>query len=152
MSAAPAPAASPVRLVLRLSALDLRPLPEAVPSARLHAKAVLMAWGLRGQAADAELVTSELVTNGVRYAIEDAAGGEPFPVRLRLSAQTDGGTIHGVVIEVWDSHPALPECASGQPSEATGGRGLLLVEALSSKWGASPTRGGGKVVFAVIGN
>ena len=79
-------------------------------------------------------------------------GGEPFPVRLRLSAQTDGGTIHGVVIEVWDSHPALPECASGQPSEATGGRGLLLVEALSSKWGASPTRGGGKVVFAVIGN
>src|ERR1700729_2903419 len=89
---APAPAASPVRLVLRLSALDLRPLPEAVPSARLHAKAVLMAWGLRGQAADAELVTSELVTNGVRYAIEDAAGGEPFPVRLRLSAPTDGGT------------------------------------------------------------
>jgi anti-sigma regulatory factor (Ser/Thr protein kinase) len=140
-----------LHLVLRLSALDLRPLPEAVPSARLHAKAVLMAWGLRGQAADAELVTSELVTNGVRYAIEDAAGGEPFPVRLRLSAQTDGCAIHGVVIEVWDSHPALPERAvSGQPSTATGGRGLVLVEALSSKWGCYPARGGGKVVWSVL--
>jgi anti-sigma regulatory factor (Ser/Thr protein kinase) len=139
-----------LHLVLRLSALDLRPLDSAVPSARLHAKAVLLAWGLRLLAPDAELIVSELTTNAVRFAVEAAAGGEPFPVRLRLSAQTDGCTIHGVVIEVWDSHPALPERASGQPSEATGGRGLVLVEALSSKWGAYPARGGGKVVWSAL--
>jgi anti-sigma regulatory factor (Ser/Thr protein kinase) len=136
-------------VVLRLSALDLRPLDSAVPSARLHARYVLLAWGLDRVASDVELVTSELMSNAVRYAVEAAAGAEPFPVRLRLSARTDGCTIHGIVIEVWDAHPALPELRASQPDK-TSGRGLVIVEALSARWGCYLTKGGGKVVFAVI--
>jgi hypothetical protein len=52
--------------VLRLSALALRPLDSAVTSARLHARAVLMAGGLAGVAGDTELVVSELATNAIR--------------------------------------------------------------------------------------
>jgi len=137
-------------VLLRLSALDLRPLDTAVPSARLHARAVLLAWGLRRMAPDAELITSELVTNAVRFAIEAAAGAEPLPVRFRLSARMNGHAITGAVIEVWDAHPALPERASGDPAEATGGRGLVLVEAYSARWGSYPTKGGGKVVWSVL--
>lgn len=38
---------SAVHLGLRLSALDLRPLPGAVPSARLHTRFVVCEWGSR---------------------------------------------------------------------------------------------------------
>ena len=54
----------------------------------------------------------------------------------------------GVRIEVVDGSPALP-----RPRDASmldeGGRGLALVEALSSAWGAEPSEGGKTVWFEV---
>jgi anti-sigma regulatory factor (Ser/Thr protein kinase) len=133
------------QVLLRLSALDLRPLPGAVPSARLHARAVLREWGMAAVARDAELVVAELLSNAIRAAVGAAGrGGEPQPVRLRLTGRADG-----VQVEVWDASDAMPYRRRAM-AEEPGGRGLLLVEAYSSRWGTYRTRGGGKVVWATL--
>jgi hypothetical protein len=45
---------------------------------------------------------------------------------------------------------SLAACSRGAPLDEPGGWGLVLVEALSARWGCYPAREGGKVVFAVI--
>ena len=133
-------------LVLRMSALDLRPLPGAVPSARLHARLVVREWGFPAIAADCELLVAELVTNAVTHAARVVTAADLPPVRLRLA-----GRARGVQIEVWDACDEMPQLRPDPLSEEPGGRGLILVAALSSRWGAYRTRDGGKVVYAVIG-
>jgi anti-sigma regulatory factor (Ser/Thr protein kinase) len=137
-------------IVLRLSALDQRPLPSAVPSFRLHTKAVLMAWEVGDVAGDAEIIVSELTTNAIRAATEAAAGGEPRPVMLRLSAETNGFRLGAIRVEVWDASDELPERQEGEHPDEIGGRGLVLVETLSTRWGSYRTKGGGKVTWAVL--
>ena len=142
-----APAAdgdSPVLgLVLRHSSLDLAALDTAVPCARLHTRLVISEWGFAAIAGDAELVVSELVTNAI---VHGSVAAADLPVRLRLS-----GRARGVCVEVWDCGNDMPQVRSDPLSEAPGGRGLVLVAALSSRWGAYRTDGGGKCVFAVVG-
>lgn len=137
-------------LLLRLSALDLGALPGAVPSARLHTRAVLISWGLAGVAESAELVVSELVTNAVAATAAAEAGGVPQPVRLRLSARMDGQRVDAVQVEVWDAVSSLPRPGRDAPPEEPGGWGLVLVEAVSARWGSYPADGGGKVVWALL--
>jgi hypothetical protein len=75
----------------------------------------------------------------------------PAPVRLRLSS--DGSR---ALVEVWDadSRPPQPRPleVDGVPDlVAESGRGLLLVAALSTRWGWYPDRQcGGKVVWAEL--
>jgi hypothetical protein len=57
---------------------------------------------------------------------------------------------HGVQIEVWDGLDRMPQRGPDLALEAESGRGLVLVEALSTRWGAYPTAGGGKVVWATV--
>lgn len=132
----------------RCSVLELGALPTAVPCARLHARQVLWEWRLGGLRDAAELVVSELVTNAVQAT---AARQLPTPVRLRLSS--DGSR---ALVEVWDadSSPPQPRAAEadGVPAlVAESGRGLLLVAALSARWGWYPERQyGGKVIWAEL--
>ena len=90
------------------SSLPLGALPTATPCARLHARHVLWEWGLHSHADTAELLVSELVTNGVHTS--RAMEGHP-PVWLRLS--TDKVR---VLIEVWDGNIRPPE-PRDRPSE-----------------------------------
>ena len=83
----------------RRSSLVLGALPLRCP-ARLHARQVLWEWAAPVDIAAAELLVSELVTNGVQAA--GAIGGKP-PVGLRLSA---GNGV--VLIEVWDGTQGRP--------------------------------------------
>ena len=53
-----------------------------------------------------------------------------------------------VRVEVGDGSTALPEFRTPRPEE-TGGRGLSLVETLSSRWGVTRTVGGKRVWFEV---
>jgi anti-sigma regulatory factor (Ser/Thr protein kinase) len=54
----------------QISALELAPLPTAIPCFRLHTVAVLTEWGLpRDLIADAQMLVSELMTNAA-----DASG------------------------------------------------------------------------------
>ncbi len=80
----------------------------------------------------AVLLTSELVTNAIVH------GGSSARVRMV-------GTRHRLRVEVGDDNPCLPSPRE-RSDEATGGRGLAIVDALAWHWGASPDNRG-KVVW-----
>lgn len=133
------------------SYLELGAASWAVPLARLHARQALGIWGLGDSTDAAEIVVSELVTNAVS-ASEDVAGscfmgqwspGRP-PIRLWLASSEDR-----VVIGVWDGSDRMPE--PQEPDHSTErGRGLMLIDVLSSSWGVCrPEQSSGKVVWAV---
>jgi len=106
--------------------LELGALPTAVPCARLHARLVAWEWGLAGLGDDAELLVSELLTNAVAASRSMEA---LFPVRLWLLSDTTQ-----IAILVWDADPQ-PPVRMPVDDEAETGRGLLLVEAVSQRWG-----------------
>lgn len=123
------------------SALELAPLPTAVSCARLHAVHVLHEWDLRELADDAALIVSELMTNA---AYASTVLPERPPVVLRLTAGQSS-----VLIEVWDQSPLDLE-----PGEADAdgecGRGLVVVAALSTRWGSQRTERRRKVIWAEL--
>lgn len=94
------------------------------------------AWGVPELCEDAALVVSELVANAVEHA------GTPLVVLA--SRRSDG-----VHIAVCDQDPRMPVVPEHDDAVHLRGRGLLLVEAVSSGWGAMPTAGG-KVVWATL--
>jgi anti-sigma regulatory factor (Ser/Thr protein kinase) len=134
--AAPFAAQWPYRSFLELGALD-----GAVPSARLHARLVLAEWGLAALSDDIELLVSELVTNGVRAS--RATGHDA--VRMWLVSD-----LRQVVVFVWDASPRPPVPGDPPGADAESGRGLLLVEALSQRWGHFGYDSGGKVIWAAL--
>jgi anti-sigma regulatory factor (Ser/Thr protein kinase) len=122
------------------SFLELGAYPEAVPCARLHAKAVLWEWGL-GRAENAELVISEIVTNAIQAS---RMAREPSVVRLWLLSDR-----HRIVILVWDASPRPPVLVAHDPGEFhEGGWGLMLVDSLSDRWSWYSVPDG-KVVWAM---
>lgn len=124
------------------SYLELGALPSAVPCARLHATQVLWEWGLTGLSESIELVVSELVTNAVR-----ASQGQAWPPVIRLWLLSDRSR---VLVLVWDDSRLCPVRIHAD-EETEGGRGLLLVEAMSEQWNwFQPTGHEGKVVWAEV--
>jgi hypothetical protein len=134
------------------SYLELGVLPTAVPCARGHARLVLAEWGLQELADPAELVVSELVTNGIRASrglVGSRFGGRWSagmpPVRFWLLSD-----YRTVLVQVWDGNDRMPTRQELDP-ESPGGRGLWLVEAVSTDWGAfQPEHASGKVVWAAV--
>jgi anti-sigma regulatory factor (Ser/Thr protein kinase) len=96
--------------------------------------AALRSWGVSGeQAGDVVLAASELVTN----AFEHGSGG--IALRLRHNGRC-------VLLEVRDSAPEDPVLRHPSPG-STRGRGLRMIQALSSAWGHR-RNGDGKWVWA----
>jgi anti-sigma regulatory factor (Ser/Thr protein kinase) len=81
----------------------------------------LLQGSMDGPAEDAILVTDELASNAVRH------GEAPRHCRLWLFNRG-----RGLRIEVDDSGPEQPRQI---PPDSAGGRGLLLVDRLASRWG-----------------
>ena len=80
---------------------------------------------------DAELMLSELVTNAVRHQRDG---------RIEITAALRGS---GLRVSVTDDSPEAPIPRTGGAGAATGnqaasGRGLLLIEALATRWGWAP--------------
>jgi anti-sigma regulatory factor (Ser/Thr protein kinase) len=123
------------------STLELAPLPPAVACARLHAVHVLHEWGLRKLADDAAMIVSEMVTNAVDASV--ALRDHP-PVTLRLSVHEGA-----VLIEVWDQSPEDPKPRQAGADDECG-RGLAVVEALSTRWGFERSGYRRKVVWAEL--
>lgn len=133
--AAPFAAGWPHRTFLELGAL-----PSAVPCARLHTRQVLWEWGLAGLSESTELLVAELTTNAMQVS---HAAMQDDPIRLWLVSDK----MH-IVILVWDASP-LPPVPIHVGDDAENGRGLLLVQAVSARWGWHfPPDIGGKVVWA----
>ncbi|WP_351237810.1 ATP-binding SpoIIE family protein phosphatase, partial [Streptomyces sp. NPDC002133] len=88
----------------------------------------LVEWGLEEEATFiTELVVSELVTNAIRY-------GEP-PIQLRLIRD------RALICEVSDASSTTPHLRHARTFDE-GGRGLLLVAALTQSWGSRQTKTG----------
>ncbi len=124
--------------------LELAALPGAVPCARLHARHVVWEWGLSAETRDnSELVVSELVTNACAASM--AVSEQPV---VRLWLLSDHAQ---VLILVWDASSRRP-VRIDVDDESESGRGLLLVEAVSSQWGSrSPLDGDqGKLTWALL--
>jgi hypothetical protein len=100
---------------------------------RHEAGRVLAAWQEPDLVDDSLVVVAELVQNVLQHT--DSTG--------ELSIRQAGGH---VLIEVADGDARLPE-AQAPDTRRLGGRGLLLVAALSRSWGSRP-HDGGKVVWA----
>ncbi|HUY49061.1 MAG TPA: ATP-binding protein [Streptosporangiaceae bacterium] len=133
------------------SYLELAALPTAVPCARLHAKNILHEWRLVHLTDTVELLLSEIITNAVRASADQAhrqhTSGQAISVPIvRFWLSSDG---HRVLIQVWDSDHTTPTPQSAG-SDAETGRGLLLVETLSTQWGCYiPDGQAGKIVWAM---
>lgn len=109
--------------------------PRSSAAARRFVGEALRRWECEGLLDTVNLLVSELVTNSVLH-----ARSEP-DVAVLL-------TPDAVRIEVSDQGGALPDVV--EPSdEATSGRGLALVETLSSAWGVEASPGGKTVWFEV---
>jgi anti-sigma regulatory factor (Ser/Thr protein kinase) len=106
--------------------------PEAVRHARRFTRRTLRSWGVPEAVDAALLVVSELVTNALVH-----TGGQ---VRLDLTLVN-----HRLRIAVADGSPRTPVKPTSIGWEATGGRGILLVEAVSAAWGTLPVSGGKQV-------
>lgn len=129
--------------------LEVRPDPSEVGRARRWARSRLAGSGIRADEPLAEtlvLLVSELVTNAVVHT------GCSAVLRLMLpkavTEEPEGAEETTVRLEVDDSsdRAPVPRCAG---DEATGGRGLALVDGLADRWGWS-REGAGKRIWCEL--
>jgi hypothetical protein len=129
-----------------VSHLELGPLDGAVPSARRHARLVIQEWGFDDEfTATAQLLVSELTTNALAasHALRQPL---PSPIHLWLK-----GSFRRVCITVWDGNPQPPVLKEVVSADAENGRGLLLVDHFSERWGwFEPVQLGGKCVWCEV--
>nr|WP_296069264.1 ATP-binding protein [uncultured Actinoplanes sp.] len=104
-------------------------------SLRHAAEGRLAGWQAAEQVDDTLLVITELVQNVIQHTGD---GGE-------LALSHPSGV---VVVEVFDSSRDLPRVLGPDPRRL-GGRGMLLVDAVSHAWGTHLTATG-KVVWATL--
>ncbi|WP_129306034.1 ATP-binding protein [Streptomyces sp. L2] len=115
----------------------------AVPTARALVRTALSEGEHAADSDTAELLTAELVAN----AVEHTAGRGPIELVVQLRSG-------GCQVEVHDPDPAPPGHLTRPVIEepdvwAEGGRGLLLIRALSSSCGHRPTPRGKAVWFTL---
>jgi anti-sigma regulatory factor (Ser/Thr protein kinase) len=100
---------------------------------------------------DAELIVSEIATNAIK------ATANVVPPQRNSEVYDQAGLIRVCLrmlptelrIEVWDSGIVAPRRREAQPDEE-GGRGLFLVDLLTTTWGTIWPPTGGKIVYASI--
>lgn len=159
----------------RQARIDLAPDPVAASQARDFVTTTISRWGLADTdkpqpvLETAELLTSELVTNGVLHAgtplgvcvhlvrttltveVTDHDPRPPIPRGQRVSLLDDIDELLGRADDEPDADPEVDERHITMyvgPAGAIGaGRGLLLVEALADEWGVQREADGKSVWF-----
>jgi len=132
MTAEPSPA-------IRVAVAHFPPTVAAVPEVRARTVLTLSQWSVDGNAvSSAEIVVCELASNAAK------ASRPQDVVAIRMTA-----TLGIVLIEVWDGNDSPPRVKTPDMFSEDG-RGLLMVDELSSQWWWYPVKTGGKVVWAEI--
>lgn len=106
----------------------------SVSQVRRRARQLLGEWGAEAY----EWLLSQLLTEVSTNAVLHAATA--FEVRLQLSGER-------LRCEVTDTSPKVPRPRRHHAPDATTGRGLTLVEELSTAWGVTRREGGKTVWF-----
>jgi serine phosphatase RsbU (regulator of sigma subunit)/anti-sigma regulatory factor (Ser/Thr protein kinase) len=108
-----------------------------VAGVRAFLRRVLASWRMEELCAggDVELMATELLANAIAHGVSP----------VTLIARYDGAAVR---VEVGDGSRELPAARHARPYDE-GGRGIPLVDALSSAWGTVPTRDGKRVWFEV---
>lgn len=109
--------------------------PTAATQARCQVRAAMESWGVSADPYVAALLTSELVTNAIRYAAET----------IKLFVTCSCGHLR---VYVHDMSRELP-VALDPSVEAEDGRGLMLVASLATAWGSYRTSAGKAVYFTL---
>ncbi|GGQ63757.1 ATP-binding protein [Kitasatospora griseola] len=110
------------------------PSAEAVPNARRRVIRTVRGWGLplaEDVFRDVELLSSELITNAVSHTHAPCV----------VCVSWDGDRLRVEVTDVGHELPAV----GGIDLDATDGRGLFLVAALATDWGAEPDSAGKRI-------
>lgn len=118
--------------------IELAPRLQSAEAARRFVHDRCEDWGCSEVTDVATLIVSELVTNAIVHAATPA----------ELRAQWSNGVLRLEVIDNAEGNPPDPRIAA---PDDEGGRGLLLVDALSTAWGVESTDHG-KVVWAEVTN
>lgn len=142
MTADPARTTSRASALLPARSVELDAAPTAPGCARAWTRHITEEWQLHLFTDAAQLVVSELVTNAVLAARD---------LGRSLITLTLGCGPEGLVICVRDRCPGAPQLRFPEV-EDDGGRGLVLVAALSAQYGWHAVGEGrrGKVVWAVL--
>jgi histidine kinase-like protein len=142
--------------------LEYAAIPSAAAAARYRTRQILTEWGLSALAEDAQVVISELVANALRafegdrrFPGDDPQRWEMARPPVRIWTVTDS---RFVAFIVWDGFQGLPVPPPALPADdSENGRGLLMVDALTDRWGYYPASGeqwfpplDGKVTWAAF--
>jgi anti-sigma regulatory factor (Ser/Thr protein kinase) len=128
------------RISEKISELTLDASPESPRLARRFIADTLGTLGQPCSVEDAQVITSELVTNAVAET-QKVQPDAPITAHVGLHFGKP-------VVEVWDCS-TTPPVANGDDLFATNGRGLIITQALSADWGYEIVSAG-KVVWAVF--
>jgi anti-sigma regulatory factor (Ser/Thr protein kinase) len=118
-----------------VTSLELPPDRAAAAKARHFVGETMQAWNFDDVIPDAELLVSELVTNAVLHARSTS----------RVTIEHNGTTLR---VSVSDTSPTRPRLRNYGP-EAVTGRGLLLVDRISRRWGVEQLPTGKTVWFEI---
>ncbi|SEM28836.1 SpoIIE family protein phosphatase [Streptacidiphilus jiangxiensis] len=113
-----------------------------IAEVRAELRDAVRRWGVGELSDTVELLASELVTNALVHTDRDAM----LTARLTRDAETGQARLR---IEVVDDSDQWPKRRT--PGEqASSGRGLMLVEALSDAWGVEPNGTGKRMWFELV--
>ncbi|MFC9108753.1 ATP-binding protein [Streptomyces harbinensis] len=113
---------------LRQDRLSYNPVPGSVRRARRRAPPLVGEWGCPRLAQDAALVVCELASNAL---LHGGVPGRAFRVHLMLLPAV-------LRVEVTDALGERLPVVRPVVGEPTCGRGLLLIAALTARWGVTP--------------
>jgi anti-sigma regulatory factor (Ser/Thr protein kinase) len=125
-------------IVQRPCRVSLTAGPAAAAEARSHVRAAIHAWHVPIDPHVAVLLTSELVTNAIKHKADDND-----TVLLIITWADDQ-----MRVEVHDASRFEPLLVDAPPDAETG-RGLMLVDSLSTEWGFRKTAAGKAVYFTL---
>jgi anti-sigma regulatory factor (Ser/Thr protein kinase) len=120
--------------------------PHAVTEARKQVRTAVRYWRIPVDIEVAALLTSELVTNAITHGRILRGDGDGGTVTLIIRSSEDQ-----LRVEVYDTSHAPPVPGDSVPVDAEHGRGLQLVDSLSTTWGSYPTATG-KAVYFTLGS